>query len=124
MEDLIIDQTQQTPRIEFRADGNLSVRGVSLPSDVHEFYGPVIKWVDGLVAENPPQITLSLQFEHFNTSSSITLHGLLKKLVACSKQGTQLKIIWQHDTEDSDMEDEGHLFQSRLNYPFEFVATS
>ena len=106
-----------------KTNGNLSIRGVSLPSDVHEFYGPLSKWVDGLSAQMPPSINLTLQFEYFNTSSSISLHGLLKKLLAYSRQGTPLRIIWKHEADDSDMEDEGQLFQSRLNYPFEFETT-
>jgi hypothetical protein len=123
MEDLLIKQTQQTPKVEFLVNGDLLIEGISLPSNVNEFYDVVNDWIDQLGNRLPPKIHLTLHFEYFNTSSSLTIHGLLKKLVSFSKKGVPLTITWIYDEDDRDMYDEGVLFQNRIDFPFSFSTT-
>ena len=46
MINLYIEQTHKTPEIDFNlSSGKLSISGVSVPENAHEFYFPVIEWL-------------------------------------------------------------------------------
>jgi hypothetical protein len=120
MEDLIINETQQTPLVVFKLSGELLIQGISLPSNVHDFYDVIYDWIDQFEKQLPPAINLTLHFEYFNTSSSLTIHGILKKLIAFKEKGVDVTVTWVYEEEDYDMYDEGVLFQNRVDYQFRF----
>jgi len=123
MEDLVIKETQQTPRVVFRLNGEFLIEGISLPSNVHDFYDSVNSWLDEFAKQPSPAVNLTLHFEYFNTSSSLTIHGILKKLIALKDKGCAVTITWVYDEDDRDMYDEGMLFQNRVDFEFRFATT-
>jgi hypothetical protein len=123
MEDLVIKETQQTPRVVFRLNGEFLIEGISLPSNVHDFYDRVNNWLDEFAKQPSPKVNLTLHFEYVNTSSSLTIHGILKKLIALKEKGCTITITWVYDEDDRDMYDEGMLFQNRVDFEFHFATT-
>lgn len=121
MDSLKIHGTQQTPTIDFKINGDLLIEGISLPENVHSFYGSVFEWIDELKNNLPKHITITLDIEYSNTASSVIILKLLRKLIDYSKEGPSLKIVWKYDKEDEDMRDDGEKFQNLTNFKFEFI---
>ena len=46
MKDLLIPETDQTPMVNFMANGNLTISGISIPENVLKFYDPILAWVE------------------------------------------------------------------------------
>ena len=70
MEDLKHEGSAKTPVVEFSSNGELLLKGRSIPENSIEFYKPLIEWLESY-SESPNSTTvLSVQLEYFNTSSS------------------------------------------------------
>lgn len=124
MKDLSIQASPKnnTPTIEFKISGELSIYGRSIPENAIGFYNPVIDWIKNLEEPYPPKITLTISLEYFNTSTSKILLNIIKlfeRVQECST--SSVVIIWQYNKEDSDMYEAGHCFQSVTKVPFEMV---
>jgi len=64
MTNLVIQSTDSTPHVEFLTNGALTLKGRSLPEDVHKFYAPLIDWVKHLETDKVV-IDLKLQYSYF-----------------------------------------------------------
>ena len=80
MEDLKHEGSAKTPVVEFSSNGELLLKGRSIPENSIEFYKPLIEWLESY-SESPNSTTvLSVQLEYFNTSSSKCILDVFKKL--------------------------------------------
>ena len=110
MDDLIINETVSTPKIEFRSLGLLTIRGKSLPEDPKRFFNPLLQWVKDLNAE---KVDLELFLEYVNTSSSKNLLELIKSIDKNPKI-KHLNFYWHYDIDDLGMLEFGELIASNL----------
>lgn len=125
MKNLIIEgkTSGKTPTIHFKATGELSISGRSIPEDSRTFYEPVFTWLELLKANLPRKIHLSVKLEYFNTSSSILLLTLFNNLVQLHQaQQTEVKITWIYHDDDDEMHEAGRDYKSILKVPFELVS--
>ena len=84
MEDLKHEGSAKTPVVEFSSNGELLLKGRSIPENSIEFYKPLIEWLESY-SESPNSTTvLSVQLEYFNTSSSKCILDVFKKLESVS----------------------------------------
>lgn len=120
MDNLHILATKRTPEIHFKADGDLLIKGVSIPENVIEFYKPAMDWLEKLKPNCPQKINLSINFEYLNTSSTSHVLKLLKKVLELPVQKMNLNITWLHDDDDDDMIEQGSIMQNIINHPFLF----
>ena len=83
MEDLILSGTEKTPTVNFNYnEGNLELRGRSIPENSIEFYKPLVDALDAY-SKNPKSLTrVNIHLEYFNTSSSKCILDIFKKLEA------------------------------------------
>ncbi len=110
MENIVIEGTFYTPRVEFYADGRLLIEGRSLPEDVSILYTPLIEWVMGLKAES---VVFNINLEYFNSASSKKIMELLKHLDANINIKT-LQINWHYEEGDDDSVDTAEIFEESL----------
>lgn len=99
MEDLIIEETHETPRVGFYyQQGNLEITGRSLIENVWDFYLPLIQWLDEYV-KKPYTITtkIVLKLDYFNTSSSKAILDILQTLRGLTEQGHEVHCHWYQD---------------------------
>ncbi len=123
MKEVKIDGTAKTPSIHFKEDGQLHLKGRSIPENSIEFYKPLVDWLDEY-GQNPQGKTeVHVQLEYFNTSSSKCILDLFKKLESISKQGHDVTIKWYYEEDDEDMLEAGEDYQSIISVPFEMIET-
>ena len=113
---LHIAATAKTPEIHFIEDEHrLLLSGRSIPENAVDFYRPVLEWAKGIGSEYV--LTVHVQLEYFNTSSSKCLLDLFKRL----ENSSSLEVQWYFDADDEDMLEAGEDYDHIVGVPFKFV---
>src|SRR5690606_21126484 len=122
MEPLVIQPTPKTPDVHFDPiNGTLDITGMSYPEHGHEFYKPVIDWIQEY-GKNPREETIvNIQFKYFNTSSAKSILALLQKINEIRLAGNTVQINWHYELNDEQMIQDGENYSSLLNLPFNMV---
>ncbi|MBL6594251.1 MAG: DUF1987 domain-containing protein [Flavobacteriales bacterium] len=119
MEDLKHEGSAKTPVVEFSSNGELLLKGRSIPENSIEFYKPLIEWLESY-SESPNSTTvLSVQLEYFNTSSSKCILDVFKKLESVS--GSEITVKWHYEEDDEDMLEAGEDYEAIIDLPFEMI---
>lgn len=124
MKNFLISGTATTPSIQFDAKaGYLEIKGRSIPENSVAFYLPLYSVLDEYIESNEPKQKLNviIQLEYYNSSSSVCVLNVLKKLEALAKSGTAIKVKWVYEEEDEDTLNSGKNFEKIINLPFEMV---
>ena len=119
MEDLKHEGSAKTPVVEFSSNGELLLKGRSIPENSIEFYKPLIEWLESY-SESPNSTTvLSVQLEYFNTSSSKCILDVFKKLESVS--GSEITVKWHYQEDDEEMLEAGEDYEAIIDLPFEMI---
>ncbi|MDP3555972.1 MAG: SiaC family regulatory phosphoprotein [Bacteroidota bacterium] len=118
MRNLFINATKRTPQIDFRTNGELTIVGSSLPENAKGFYTPVIDWLDEFKLLFPSQVSLVIDVDYFNTSSTRIVLKILKLLN--NLQNLILDIVWVYEQGDEDMLEQGQILSDLIERPFRF----
>src|SRR4051812_11634863 len=121
MANLKIDNSVKTPSVSFGSEnGELEIKGKSIPENSLEFYRPVFEWLDNYSHAPAPSTVLKVALEYFNTSSSKCLLDIFRKLEAINLSGrSTVKVNWVYDSDDEDMMEAGEDYQALVKVPFE-----
>jgi hypothetical protein len=122
MEELAIMGTPKTPAV--RSDSNqglLEITGRSNPENTIEVFKPIVNWVEEYIQHPGEKTTINIQLEHFNTSSSKSLIGILKRLEILKKEGREVVVNWYYDADDEDILEAGENFESVVEIPFNMI---
>jgi hypothetical protein len=124
MDNLIINETKTTPRIEFLAEtGTLTLSGESYPESAMQFYEPVTAWLKEFFASATAEnVVMNVKLSYFNTSSSKCLLDLLSLLEAEHRKKRSVTVNWHYRKNDEDMEESGEEFAEDLDMPFKLIA--
>jgi hypothetical protein len=116
MTPLIIEETVYTPKVQFLADGNLSIVGKSLPEDTSKFYQPLVDWV---VECSLGQLNITVRLDYMNSSSAHHISKLLlsAKDNACIKE---CNVEWYYESDDEDSLDFGKELEYLTDFNFKF----
>jgi len=122
MDALIIEGKMKSPAIDFNpSTGTLKILGRSIPENPVKFYQPIENWIVSYITTNPQQITLYIHLDYMNTHSTECLLILMKKLEAYFKSSNKVvKVSWNFDEDDEDMEALGEDLASIAEIPFEY----
>jgi len=125
MDPIIIDGTQDTPKIMLdAANKKFEISGKSFPADVAQFYQPVLAWIEDY-AENPlDQTVLTLKMDYFNTASSKVILDILYRFEDISNEGHKVKIQWYYPDDDEDMKETGEEYDDIVDVEFEHIEYS
>ena len=107
MENLIIEGTNYTPKVEFRQDGNLLLEGKSCPVNVTRFYYPLITWVEGLKAK---KVKFDINLEYINSASVKNLLEILK-ILDVNRDIREIDINWYYEEGDDDALETGEILE-------------
>jgi len=119
MEDLNLEGTAKTPTVDFKSNGELLIKGRSIPENSIEFYKPIIDWISDYGNSPQSDTSVNIQLEYFNTSSSKCILDVFKKLE--SLPDTTVKIKWYYEEDDEDMLEAGEDYEAIIDLPFEMV---
>ncbi len=122
MASLYIEQTHKTPEIDFNlSTGKLSISGVSVPENAHEFYFPIIEWLQLNMSKSTCEnCELDCKISYLNTSS-LQFLGDIFFLVDSLKSKIPEEVIsinWYYDSYDSDMKETGADFKDVVDINF------
>ena len=119
MKDLSLEGSAKTPTIDFKSDGELLIKGRSIPENSIEFYKPLIDWISEY-SDNPKGKTLvNIQLEYFNTSSSKCILDVFKKLESIGE--SEVSIKWFYEEDDEDMLEAGEDYEAIIDLKFEMI---
>ncbi|MCR5454807.1 MAG: DUF1987 domain-containing protein [Bacteroidales bacterium] len=126
MDSINIEGTPKTPTISFDANtGVIEIKGRSIPENSIEFYKPLVDWLDKFADVAQGTVSVNIQLEYFNTSSSKCILDVFKKLENLqNKNRAEVVINWYYEEDDEDMLEAGEDYQSILKIPFNMVEIS
>jgi uncharacterized protein YkvS len=111
LENLQLDATKSSPLVSFNTSGELKIEGKAIPDNAINFFDPLFMWIDKLNSEN---VVFDINLEYMNTSASMQLFGLLRKLEEnCSI--FDITVNWHYEADDEDHYETGLMFEERLN---------
>ncbi|MBN1415792.1 MAG: DUF1987 domain-containing protein [Bacteroidales bacterium] len=123
MNPLHYEATECTPYINLDKDNNIfEIRGVSKPSNVFEFYDPVLNWLDEYMDSPNPKTMLSIRLEYINSASAKVINFIIKKLERAIKKGKESVVLWHYSVHEPDMKELGENYSIMYNIPFEFKS--
>jgi hypothetical protein len=116
MDNLIIEATKYTPRILLDAENHLlEIIGETYPENTAEFYAPVFSWLEEYIAKLQNEaVTVNLEINYFNSSSSKVLMDIFDKFEASVKEGKNITLNWIYDKENESSLEYGEEFQEDL----------
>ncbi len=101
MKSLIIENTPNTPKVEFLADrGVLKLEGRSIPENPEEFYVKLIKWLKKYYKKRKGDTFFYISYEYINSGSTKSLLELLKLVNDFHEQGKTTAVKWFYEEED------------------------
>ncbi len=123
MEKITVEATPKTPYLKLDTQSKtIIIKGRSIPENSVQFYTPVLNALDTWIAEKTKdKITISVQLEYFNTSSSKCILDIFKKLQELNKNGAQVDVTWLYEKDDEDMMEAGQDYQTIVGIPFKMV---
>ena len=122
MEKLQIEETAETPLVIFCAQtGEMEIKGRSIPEDADGFWLPILSWFESFMLNPSNSVTVRLDLEYFNISSSKRILFLLYKLNELAEEGKEVKVEWHYKKSDIDMYEVGQDYAYMVKVPFEFV---
>jgi hypothetical protein len=123
MEDLIIEQTKYTPRVEFLADsGKLTLQGSSYPENSVEFYQPLLDWMNEYIETKSKPLEFNFLITYFNTSTSKCFLIVLEILENYHNKGGKVKVNWHYAKDDDDILESGEELFVELELPHEYIS--
>jgi hypothetical protein len=119
---LYIEPTETTPFINFHPKNNiLDIKGCSVPEDGIGFYLPVLSWIENYLLTNPKEITLNIQLDYFNTTSSKFIFEMLRRLESYNTDEIKLIVNWFFIDGDEDLEEAGLVYSDVVRIPFSLI---
>jgi hypothetical protein len=123
MDPLHINATDCTPYVCLDKDNDtFEITGVSKPSNVFDFYDPILNWLDRYMDSPNPKTILSIRLEYLNSASAKVVNFIIKKMERALKQGKEAIVLWHYSIHEPDMKELGENYQIMYNIPFEFKS--
>ena len=122
MENLSIEGSWKSPYIKFNSNGELEIWGRSLPENAIEVYEPVFTWLTNYINNPKPETKVDVKLEYFNTSSSKLLFEIFRKFEELHNKGNKISVNWYYENDDTDLKEEGELFQELVKVPINMVG--
>jgi hypothetical protein len=122
MNDLRIEKTHNSPFVELNRNGQMTIKGRSIPENGLIFYEPIFKWIEEYGHRPSPKTTLDIDLEYINTISSKCILDIFKGFEMVQKKGFEVKINWYYKEDDPDMLESGQEFGSFINVNFDYIA--
>lgn len=111
LENLQLEATKSSPAVLFETSGRLKIEGKAIPDNAITFFEPLYMWIENLNSET---VVFDIHLEYMNTSATMQLFGLLRKLEEnCSI--LEISVNWHYEEDDEDHYETGLMFKERLN---------
>ncbi len=122
MKDLRIEATYKTPLVELNRNGQMLMKGRSIPENGYFFYQPIFQWIEEYGMRPSTKTTLDINLEYINTISSKCILDVLKGLENIKKKGFDLKVYWYYKEDVVEILEAGQDYQIIIYLDFSFIA--
>jgi len=124
MENLVIEETKYTPKINLDAQkGLIELTGKSYPENTFEFYKPMMDWAEEYFNANDlPKTIINFEIIYFNSSSSKLFFDFFDLIEEMSNKGKYIEIYWRYDPDNDSALEAGEDFKEdfeKLNFKLE-----
>jgi|SRR6056297_342932 len=120
MERLEIEQSKSTPFVRFDpGSGMLEIGGESYPENSHEFFSPVIEWIEQYLSEEEKSLSFIVTLNYMNTSSTKYMIDILDRLEQAHDKGREISIEWYCDGDNEREMDTVEELREDFEMPFE-----
>lgn len=117
---LEVPPTRYTPAVILDPENCVfEFRGVSMPADAREFYGPIINWLTNYRFCDNKTSSINFYLDYFNTTSSKLLLELFLVLDKMYAKGAKVKIGWFYHEDDEELKEVGQEYAQLLRCPIE-----
>ena len=125
LKNLTIDKKADTPLIVLNTEGDLLIKGRSLPENAERFYQPAIEWIEEYVkSQSISNTVLTIELEYFNSSSVKQILAMLMELENLLDTEYEVKVNWLYNEDDDLMEMKGREMASMVDIPFHLESFS
>jgi hypothetical protein len=116
--------TCNIPEFLFSPEGIIKIKGRGLFGNNTDVTEQILNWIDEYL-KNPAEITYVIfAFEYLNSSSTIIIVSILRKLSQVILQSEKLVIQWYFEDDDEDILERGEYISLTLDIPIEFIMTN
>lgn len=123
MNDLVIEATTMTPRVQFEAvSGRLTIEGESYPESSNVFYEDIFNWLREYLDADKRAIEMHFKLNYFNTSSAKCILDILEMLEKYTKESGKVRVFWHYYEDDEDILQSGEEFAEDVSLDFTFVS--
>ena len=121
IEALTLEEQFNLPNVDFNpSSGLLKIIGRSIPENPVKFYQPIFNWLVEFIESNPKDLILFIHLDYLNTHSTECVLMLMKKMQNYYQaNNTNVKVVWNFDEDDEDLESLGEDLSSIVKIPFE-----
>ena len=121
MEQLIIENTLKSPRIDFNPNtGLLEISGVSLIENTLDFYKPILAWLKKYIEQPSTTTTVIFKLKYSNTSSLQFIYDIISLVNQEQNKKTKLSVVWYYASDDMDMKEVGEDYNDSFDFDFIF----
>lgn len=121
MNPLIIERTEDTPKVVFDLNNNhFEISSRSLPEDSVSFYSPVAEWLQKYIQTPREDNSFVFYFEYISTSSTKQIMKLILMIDELAKT-RKVKVTWKYDSDDEDMLQTGKRLQKLTSIDFNYI---
>ena len=119
MEQLTVEATRSSPNVRFDPEtGILEIGGESYPENSHEFFSPLIEWIDEFLRERNTKAVFRVTLTYMNTSSTKYIMDILDRLEAAHEAGQDAAVEWYCDEENERTSDTVEELREDFSMPF------
>lgn len=123
MEPLRIAHTKSTPSVHFDPESTvLAIAGESYPEDSHQFFGPMVDWVDAFLSGAVGRVTVRVDLTYMNTSSTKYMIDILDRLERAHLAGWKITVEWNYDEDNEREIDTIEELKEDFEMPFTLIA--
>lgn len=117
----LVEETKTTPHIKIE-QGNIIIKGRSIPEDAFQFYDPVMVACEEYVNDPPKNTNIIIHLDYVNSGSKKYLTNILTVFETSYLKGFNYHIDWRYDSDDEAMLDLGTDLKGIMKIPLDIHA--
>lgn len=111
-----VEETRTTPFVLIN-QGEITIKGRSIPEDSFEFYEPVVNAFTKYILKPAKHTVVNIHLDYVNSGSKKYLANILTTLEKSYLEGNGYEITWTYDSDDEAMLDLGNDLKGIIKVP-------